>query len=88
MSGKLFKYDALYALNQVIDAANLLEISLSNAKRLLEREDLPEPHDRFDRAIDAADAAEADISIAGDVGQYISTVVDTLEDLADELEDE
>jgi hypothetical protein len=85
---KLTSDDALYALNQVIDAANLLEISLSNAKRLLERDDLPEPHDRFDDAVDAADNAEADISIAGDVGQRISVVVDALEELADELPDE
>ena len=37
---KLTSDDAYYALNQVIDAANLLEISLSNAKRLLEREEI------------------------------------------------
>lgn len=77
--------DAYYALNQVLDAANLLEISLRNAKRILESEDLPEPHDRFDRAADAADTAEADVSMAGDVGLCISTVVDTLEELGEEL---
>ena len=85
---KLTSDDAYYALNQVIDAANWLEISLSNAKRLLEREDLPGPHERFDLAADAADAAEADLSIAGDVGQRIQLVVDTLEKLGDELPNE
>ena len=82
---KLTSDDAYYALSQIVDAANWLEISLNNAKRLLEREDLPGPHERFERAADAADAAEADLSIAGDVGQRISTVVDTLEELGDEL---
>lgn len=88
MAQKLIKYDALYALNQVVDAANLLEISLSNAKRILGRDDLPEPFDRFDLAIEAADAAEADIALGGSVGEHISTVVDTLEELANQLEDE
>ena len=80
--------DAYYALNQVIDAANLLEISLRNAKRILESEDLPAPHDRFERAADAADAAEADLSIAGDLGQRISVVVGTLEELGDDLQND
>ena len=88
MAQKLIKYDALYALNQVADAANLLEISLANAKRILGRDDLPEPFDRFDIALDAADAAEADIGLGGSVGEHISIVIDTLEELADELEDE
>jgi hypothetical protein len=87
MAQKLIKYDALYALNQVADAANLLEISLANAKRILGRDDLPEPFDRFDIALDAADAAEADIGLGGSVGEHISIVIDTLEELADELED-
>lgn len=85
---KLTSDDAYYALNQVIDAANLLEISLSNAKRLLESEGLPGPHERFDLAADAADGVEADLSIAGDVGQRIQLVVDTLEELGDELPNE
>ena len=87
MAQKLIKYDALYALNQVADAANLLEISLANAKRILGRDDLPEPFDRFDIALDAADAAEADIGLGGSVGEHISIVIDTLEELAYELED-
>jgi hypothetical protein len=87
MAQKLIKHDALYALNQVADAANWLEISLANAKRILGRDDLPEPFDRFDIAIDAADAAEADIGLGGSVGEHISIVIDTLEELADELED-
>lgn len=87
MAQKLIKYDALSALNQVADAANLLEISLRNAKRILGRDDLPEPFDRFDDAIEAADAAEADIGLGGSVGEHISTVIDTLDKLADELEE-
>ena len=80
--------DAYYALSQVIDAADLLEISLRNAKRILESEDLPAPYERFERAADAADAAEADLSIAGDLGQRISVVVDTLEELGDNLQND
>ena len=82
---KLTSDDARYALNQVVDAANLLEISLSNAKRILNRVDLPEPHDRFDEAMDAADMAESDISMHGVVGEQITAVVQTLEQLAKEL---
>jgi hypothetical protein len=82
------KYDALYALNQVADAANLLEISLANAKRILGRDDLPEPFDRSTLPLMQPMRAEADIGLGGSVGEHISIVIDTLEELADELEDE
>jgi hypothetical protein len=57
--------DARYTVNQLVEAANLLEIQLSNARRLLERTDLPGAFDQLDRAIDAAAEAEADISVSG-----------------------
>lgn len=85
---KLTSDDARYALNQVVDAANLLEISLIRAKRLLEREDLPKPYDRFDAAAECAEYAESEIAMAGDVGRCINKVVDTLEELSKELPNE
>lgn len=83
---KITRDDAIYALSQIANAASLLEISLSNAKRLLEREDLPKPWERFDAAAEAADDAGGDISLAGDAGQRIQIVIDTLEELAEEID--
>ena len=85
---KTTRDDALYALSQVSDAAHLLVISLDKAKRLLEREDLPKPWERFDAAAEAADNASSDIDMCGDVGERIQIVIDTLEELADELPDD
>jgi hypothetical protein len=80
--------DARYTVNQLVEAANLLEIQLSNARRLLERTDLPGAFDQLDRAIDAAAEAEADISVSGPCGMLISIVTDMLERLMKELPDE
>ena len=82
---KLTSDDALDAMNAIITAKNWLEDSLKEARRLLQREDLPEPHMRFDLVADAADAAEAELSATGDVGIYISEVINVLETLVDEL---
>lgn len=69
----------------LLDAVELVEISLRNAKRLLQREDLPEPWERFDKAADAACAAEADLDANGNCGTRIDLVLKALENLGEEL---
>ena len=82
---KLTSDDVLDYANDILDAKRHLEHALADAKRMLKRADLPEPHDRFELAWSMADAIESDISLAGDVGLAISDVVEAMEALADEL---
>ncbi len=77
--------DAIRAINQLKDANEQLINSLRHATLLLERTNLPEPHDRFVSAALSAGAAEIQLGRRGNVGEYIKVVMDALEDLADEL---
>lgn len=82
---KIDKDEVYYTLSQVLDAAQLLETSVQRAKRIFESDDCPAPHERFDGAAEAADWFLGDMSIAGDAGIRLQQVVDTLEELGEEL---
>ena len=82
---KLASDDAICAINELQDAVKNLRNSLRYATLLLERENLPEPDDRFVRAALSAGVAEALIGYNSNVGENIRVVLRALEDLADEL---
>jgi hypothetical protein len=85
---KLISDDVLTCVFYLNDMKRMLEQELMEAKDLLSREDLPEPHDRFKLAWSIADAIKSDLGHAGDVGLAISDLTKALEALADELPDE
>jgi hypothetical protein len=82
---KLISDDVLDCVFYLNNMKRMLEQELMEAKDLLGREGLPEPHDRFKLAWSMADAIQSDLSPAGDVGLAISDLIEALEALADEL---
>lgn len=78
------KDDARRRLRELIEGWVLLEISLRNAKEMLESEDCPEPWDRWDKIAELADATGADLA-AGDAFYSLCGVVEGLEKLIQEL---